>query len=59
MIAFIILGTVFFIYLAIKLHAGQTWRDPETYPCEDCLRWGECHGVELDGCPFCTDWRGE
>lgn len=57
MIYLIVFLTVFFVYLTARLHAGQTWQEPETDPCETCLRWGECHGVDVDFCPRCTEWR--
>ena len=25
-----------------------------TDPCESCLRWSECNGVDIDNCPL---WR--
>lgn len=26
------------------------------HPCETCLRWPECNGVDADNCPLCKDW---
>lgn len=25
----------------------------DTDPCDTCLRWSECNGVEKDTCPLC------
>lgn len=24
------------------------------HPCETCLRWPECNGVDADNCPLCV-----
>lgn len=57
MIFIVILIYAFFLYLTVKLYRRQTWQGPDDDPCENCLRWGECHGVGIDSCPHCIDWR--
>lgn len=27
------------------------------HPCETCLRWPECNGVDADNCPLCKDYE--
>lgn len=31
----------------------QKQEKPRTDPCETCLRWSECNGVDRDDCPMC------
>ena len=30
-----------------------------SHPCETCLRWSECNGVDIDNCPLCKDIKKE
>lgn len=29
------------------------------HPCETCLRWPECNGVDADNCPLCKGYKEE
>lgn len=60
-VALVLLGLILFVGAKIigrQILAAQSWSEPDTDPCEHCLRWGECHGVDVDNCPHFTDWRG-
>ena len=28
-------------------------------PCDTCLRWYECNGIDKTDCPLCNDSNGE
>jgi hypothetical protein len=55
-IALVFLIVLFFESLA-KLRKWHTWQGPDVEPCENCLRWSECHGVDAENCPQHKEWR--
>jgi hypothetical protein len=36
-----------------QLYQDLTTPTTQTDPCETCLRWPECNGVDRDTCPLC------
>jgi len=33
----------------------HTTNEPRNEPCDDCLRWSECNGVDKDYCPMTAE----
>lgn len=42
---------VLLFYGVAGIHDGQTEKTQQESPCESCLRWSECNGVDKD-CPL-------
>ena len=40
-----------------KRSGEQLQNEPEADPCDICLRWSECHGVDAETCPQHKEWR--
>lgn len=50
-------GAILLLYLAIIVYSFMKRRNkgndkPQEHPCEYCLRWEECNGVDADICPL-------
>ena len=31
--------------------------EKNTLPCDNCLRWFECNGIDMENCPLCSGRR--
>ena len=54
----IIPGLILVMYVSIIIYSFSRSKKKkemkeEKLPCEDCLRWEECNGVDVDLCPLC------
>lgn len=49
----ILVGYVGIIIYSFSRSKKKQEMKEETLPCESCLRWEECNGVDVDFCPLC------
>ena len=54
----IVPGLILFAYACIIVYSFSRKKknedkQEETHPCEYCLRWSECNGVDVEFCPLC------